>query len=255
VVGHPDGVPGELEERRQDLRQRRRRYEHRLGDPGQHGDVRRHGLPRVDQGGELGQLLPAADLDRADLGDPAAVRCPAGGLQVDDHEGGVPQRPGQRVVEQVVEGLLDVGGEHRQTVWLGYDSSLCDTGQMAAQVSDADRPDGAAGEPAYAPEPTLPEPVRQRVVALASAALSGLPLDEVPLPLRRLAKFAPNRRARLAGSAIAAQLAGDPLFRQRVSGRVLEEAADLGTAVLEGACPAAADPVEVAALAYLARPP
>ena len=126
---------------------------------------------------------------------------------------------------------------------------------MAAQVSDADRPDGAAGEPAYAPEPTLPEPVRQRVVALASAALSGLPLDEVPLPLRRLAKFAPNRRARLAGSAIAAQLAGDPLFRQRVSGRVLEEAADLGTAVLEGACPAAADPVEVAAIAYLARPP
>jgi len=126
---------------------------------------------------------------------------------------------------------------------------------MAAQVSDADCPDGAAGEPAYAPEPTLPEPVRQRVVALASAALSGLPLDEVPLPLRRLAKFAPNRRARLAGSAIAAQLAGDPLFRQRVSGRVLEEAADLGTAVLEGACPAAADPVEVAAIAYLARPP
>ncbi|OLE25535.1 MAG: hypothetical protein AUG44_15665 [Actinobacteria bacterium 13_1_20CM_3_71_11] len=126
---------------------------------------------------------------------------------------------------------------------------------MAAQVSDADRPDGAAGEPAYAPEPTLPEPVRQRVVALASAALSGLPLDEVPLPLRRLAKFAPNRRARLAGSAIAAQLAGDPLFRQRVSGRVLEEAADLGTAVLEGACPAAADPVEVAAIGYLARPP
>jgi predicted RNA-binding protein with PIN domain len=70
-----------------------------------------------------------------------------------------------------------------------------------------------------------------------------------------VAKFAPNRRARLAGTAIATQLSGDPLFRQRIATRVLEEAGDLGTAVLEGACPAAADPVEVAALAYLTRPP
>src|SRR5206468_2724378 len=36
--------------------------------------------------------------------------------------------------------------------------------------------------------------------------------------------------------------------------RILADAGELGTAVLEGACPAAADPVEVAALAYLARP-
>ena len=106
-----------------------------------------------------------------------------------------------------------------------------------------------------APEPALPEPVRQRVIGLAAAALPGLPIDELPVPLRRVAKFAPNRRARLGGPAIATQLAGDPLFRQRVSGRVLAEAGDLGAAVVEGACPAAADPVEVAALAYLSRPP
>jgi predicted RNA-binding protein with PIN domain len=106
-----------------------------------------------------------------------------------------------------------------------------------------------------APEPVLPEPVRQRVIGLAAAALPGLPIDELPVPLRRVAKFAPNRRARLGGPAIATQLAGDPLFRQRVSGRVLAEAGDLGAAVVEGACPAAADPVEVAALAYLSRPP
>ena len=126
---------------------------------------------------------------------------------------------------------------------------------MAAPVSDADRPDGAAGEAVYAQEPALPEPVRQRVVTMAAGAMGGLPLDELPVPLRRVARFAPNRRARLGGSAIATQLAADPLFRQRVSGRVLEEAGDLGAAVLEGGCPAAADPVEVAALAYLARPP
>src|SRR6266545_3507226 len=122
---------------------------------------------------------------------------------------------------------------------------------MSTQVPD-DRP--VADDAAYLPEPVLPEPVRQRVIALAAAALTGLPVDELPVPLRRVAKFAPNRRARLAGTAIATQLSGDPLFRQRLAGRVLEEAGDLGAAVLEGACPAAADPVEVAALAYLGRP-
>src|SRR6266498_4156800 len=122
---------------------------------------------------------------------------------------------------------------------------------MSTQVPD-DRP--VADDAAYLPEPVLPEPVRQRVIALVAAALTGLPADELPVPLRRVAKFAPNRRARLAGTAIATQLSGDPLFRQRLAGRVLEEAGDLGAAVLEGACPAAADPVEVAALAYLGRP-
>jgi predicted RNA-binding protein with PIN domain len=108
------------------------------------------------------------------------------------------------------------------------------------------------GEPA--PEPVLPEPVRQRIMVLAAAALPGLPSDEIPVPLRRVARFAPNRRARLGGRDIAAQLAADPLFRQRVSSRVLVDAGDLGAAVSEGVAPAAADPVEVAALAYLSRP-
>jgi predicted RNA-binding protein with PIN domain len=115
--------------------------------------------------------------------------------------------------------------------------------------------DGDGDGTDFEPEPTLPEAVRQRIVALAAGALGGLPSDELPAALRRVAKFAPNRRARLGGPVIATQLAGDPLFRQRLSTRVLAEAGDLGTAVIEGACPAAADPVEVAALAYLARPP
>ncbi|MEV4759161.1 NYN domain-containing protein [Micromonospora sp. NPDC049559] len=106
-----------------------------------------------------------------------------------------------------------------------------------------------------APEPTLPEPVRQRIVTLAAAVLTALPGDELPVPLRRVARFTPNRRARLGGPAIAAQLSADPLFRQRVAARVLTEAGELGAAVVEGAAPAAADPVEVAALAYLVRPP
>jgi len=104
-------------------------------------------------------------------------------------------------------------------------------------------------------EPTLPEPVRQRVVALAAAAMTGMPVEELPVPVRRVAKFAPNRRAKLGGATIAAQLAADPLFRQRCAAKAVDEAGELGLAVCEGAIPAAADPVEVAALAYLARPP
>jgi predicted RNA-binding protein with PIN domain len=139
-------------------------------------------------------------------------------------------------------------------------------GDPAAEAAHAPVPDGPATEVAAGEgggsvadeigiEPTAPEPVRQRIVALAAAVLPSLPVDEIPVPLRRVAKFAPNRRARLGGAAIAAQLAADPLFRQRVSSRVLAEAGELGAAVIEGACPAAADPVEVASLAYLARPP
>src|ERR1700755_756225 len=126
---------------------------------------------------------------------------------------------------------------------------------MSAPLPFDDRPEEeAALDAEFVPEPVLPEPVRQRITVLAAAALPALPADEIPVVLRRVARFAPNRRARLGGREIAAQLASDPLFRQRVSTRVVEETGDLGVAVADGMAPAAADPVEVAALAYLARP-
>ena len=114
--------------------------------------------------------------------------------------------------------------------------------------------DGAMVDQFSGPEPSLPEAVRQRITTLTAAALPGMPADEMPVPLRRVARFAPNRRARLGGQVIAAQLAADPLFRQRISGRIVTDAGDLGAAVASGMAPAAADPVEVAALAYLVRP-
>jgi predicted RNA-binding protein with PIN domain len=104
------------------------------------------------------------------------------------------------------------------------------------------------------PEPVLPDVVRQRVVVLAAAALTGLPADELPVPLRKVAKFAPNRRARTAGPLIAAHLSADTLLRQRLATKIAEEVGDLAAAVAQGSAPAAADPVEVAALAYLVRP-
>src|SRR5690349_4021794 len=102
-----------------------------------------------------------------------------------------------------------------------------------------------AGDLTFEPEPSLPEPVRQRVITLAASAIPGLPMDELPMPLRRVAKFAPNRRARLGGQLIAMQVAGDPLLRQRLASRIVAEAGDLGVAVKDGLSPAAADPVEV----------
>ena len=62
-------------------------------------------------------------------------------------------------------------------------------------------------------EPVLPEAVRVRVMALAAAALTGLAADEVPTALRKVANFAPNRRAKLGGSMIAAQLASFPTMK------------------------------------------
>ncbi|MET0425036.1 MAG: hypothetical protein ABW046_14220, partial [Actinoplanes sp.] len=120
-----------------------------------------------------------------------------------------------------------------------------------------DRPDEEAAvlDLELVPEPVLPEQVRQRIATLAAAGLPGLPGDEIPVALRRVARFAPNRRARLGGREIAAQLASDPLFRQRIGARVVTDTGDLGAAVATGMAPAAADPVEVAALAYLVRPP
>ena len=125
----------------------------------------------------------------------------------------------------------------------------------APAPNDDDRlPEEAVSGVDLVPEPALPEPVRQRITVLSAVALPGLPFDEIPVPLRRIARFAPNRRARHGGPAIATQLATDPLFRQRIGERVVTDTGELGAAVAAGLVPAAADPVEVAALAYLVRP-
>ncbi|MDN3353204.1 NYN domain-containing protein [Actinomadura sp. DC4] len=101
----------------------------------------------------------------------------------------------------------------------------------------------------------LPEAVRQRVVETAADVVGTLRADEVPAPLRRVARFEPRRRARLAAMPIAAQLEKDDEFRERVAESVRESQPELAAALESGTVPAAADPVNVAALAYLIRPP
>jgi predicted RNA-binding protein with PIN domain len=146
------------------------------------------------------------------------------------------------------------------SVYEPADALFDEGGDEAAQTTPVDGGKvGFAGDPGALadeelPEPIMPEAVRQRVISLAASTMTGLPLDELPATLRRVAKFAPNRRARLGGQMIAMQLSTDPLLRQRLATRIVAEFGDFGTAVSEGHIPAAADPVEVAALAYLTRP-
>jgi len=101
----------------------------------------------------------------------------------------------------------------------------------------------------------LPEAVRQRVVETAADVVGTLRTEEVPAPLRRVARFEPRRRARLAAAPIATQLEKDEEFRERVAESVRESQPELAAALDSGTVPAAADPVNVAALAYLMRPP
>jgi predicted RNA-binding protein with PIN domain len=100
----------------------------------------------------------------------------------------------------------------------------------------------------------LPEAVRVRVVALAADALGSMPADQLPASLKRVATFAPGRRAKLAGTQIAGVLETDETFRDRLAVQVRARVPDLAQALEEGTTPAAADPGELAAVAYLLRP-
>lgn len=109
-----------------------------------------------------------------------------------------------------------------------------------------------AGDPPAAP---LPEPVRQRVVALAAARLGELAEVDVPASLRRVSRFTPSKRARLAGLALAAAVDADPVFRNSVADGVRSALPELAAALAAGTPPAAADPFDVATVAYLLRTP
>ncbi|MET4925092.1 NYN domain-containing protein [Streptomyces sp. PSRA5] len=122
------------------------------------------------------------------------------------------------------------------------------------QPASGAEPAGAAGGDAEALDRPLPEGVRRRVVALVSDAFGGLTVTELPAQLRQYARFTPSRRARFAGNAMAAALESDPVFRQRIGERFGQADPELAAAVESGSPPPAADPVDVAAAAYVLRP-
>ncbi|WP_405481824.1 NYN domain-containing protein [Streptomyces sp. NBC_00009] len=100
----------------------------------------------------------------------------------------------------------------------------------------------------------LPEGVRRRVVQIVSDGFGGLTVAELPSQLRQYARFTPTRRAKFAGNAMAAAVETDTLFRQRIGERLREAQPELAGALDSGAPPPAADPLDVAAAAYVLRP-
>jgi predicted RNA-binding protein with PIN domain len=108
------------------------------------------------------------------------------------------------------------------------------------------------GEPAL--DRPLPEGVRHRVVAIAADAFGGFTYPELPVSLRPYARFTPSRRVKYAATALAAALESDAAFRQKVGARLRESQPELTGALDAGTPPPAADPLDVAAAAYLLRP-
>ncbi|MFG2677871.1 NYN domain-containing protein [Streptomyces sp. NPDC048392] len=100
----------------------------------------------------------------------------------------------------------------------------------------------------------LPDGVRRRVVQIVSDGFGSLTLGELPAQLRQYARFAPNRRAKFAGNAMAAAVETDPLFRQRIGDRFRDAQPELAGALDAGSALPAADPLDVAAAAYVLRP-
>ncbi|MER6524436.1 NYN domain-containing protein [Streptomyces sp. NPDC001508] len=100
----------------------------------------------------------------------------------------------------------------------------------------------------------LPDGVRRRVVQIVSDGFGSLTIGELPAQLRQYARFAPNRRAKFAGNAMAAALETDTLFRQRIGEKLREAQPELCGALDSGSPPPAADPLDVAAAAYVLRP-
>ena len=98
----------------------------------------------------------------------------------------------------------------------------------------------------------LPEAVRVRVVALAADVLPQI--ASLPPALRKVADFAPQRRARLGSTPIAAALTSDPEFRGHVVTQVAALRPELGGLLDDPQGIEVADPADVAALAWLARP-
>lgn len=123
----------------------------------------------------------------------------------------------------------------------------------ARSSGDAEPAEPAGGGAEVLDRP-LPDGVRRRVVTIASDGFGGLTVSELPTQLRQYARFTPSRRVKFAGNAMAAALEGDSGFRGRIAERLREAQPELVEALEAGHPPPAADPLDVAAAAYVLRP-
>jgi predicted RNA-binding protein with PIN domain len=111
---------------------------------------------------------------------------------------------------------------------------------------------GGATDPTTGPGPLnwdrLPEPVRARLADVAAAAVGGMTTVDVPVSLRRLARFTPAKRAKLGAPALTAELAGSVAFRTAVVAWWEENRPGELTVAVD-------DPLSAAAAAVLAGDP
>ncbi|MFR9797205.1 NYN domain-containing protein [Streptomyces sp. MS06] len=118
--------------------------------------------------------------------------------------------------------------------------------------------ESAGGEPDDGAAEVLDRPlsdgVRRRIVQIVADGFGDLTLGELPTQLRQYARFTPSRRAKFAGNAMAAAVETDAVFRQRIGERFRQAQPELAGAVDSGSPPPAADPLDVAAAAYMLRP-
>jgi predicted RNA-binding protein with PIN domain len=80
----------------------------------------------------------------------------------------------------------------------------------AAEPADGD---AAVGPVDWA---RLPDGVRSRLADLAATAVGSMPSVDIPVPLRRLARFTPAKRAKLGGQSLVTELSASAAFRTAV---------------------------------------
>lgn len=203
---------------------------------------------------------PARPAGRAGHGGPAAASRPAGPVaSPDPADPSLPPDPSEPDGSPGSAAAAPADAPCARADVHGDADAPAPPGSAGASAS-AGSPDPAGDPPGQATDPPetldrpLPEDVRRRVVGTAAEAFSSLTTAELPASLRQYARFTPARRAKFAANALAAALEGDPAFRQRVASRVRQAQPDLAGALDTGTVPAAADPLDIAAAAYLLRP-
>lgn len=106
----------------------------------------------------------------------------------------------------------------------------------------------------------LTDAVRARAATIAAEALGDMPAAHVPVALRRVAVFAPSRRAKLAGLQVLTVAASDEEFRERLAVQVRASHPDelnlleKPLAAGEPVDLTAVAPADAAALLWLVRP-
>jgi predicted RNA-binding protein with PIN domain len=163
----------------------------------------------------------------------------------------------------VGRGYDENGSPRRGRTLAKVDPAGSDASSARAEVSSAEpetpgdaSPDGRQpGREATDPGPdvALSEPARQRLVTLASDVVGRLPVEQLPAALRPFARFTPAKRARLGATVLSGTLDADAGFRAEVADVVAATSPELAEAVRTGGSTAAADPVDVAVVAYLIR--